>query len=56
MWNMAIWKRTVTPIREVSHPTNEHECLTDDYSNMMSLLKDVDCMPKVLIDNDGLSN
>ena len=25
------------PIREVSHPTNIHECLTDDDSNKMPL-------------------
>ena len=39
---------------EVSHPTNEHECLTDDDSNMMPLWFDGDCMPKVLIDNADL--
>ena len=56
MCNMAIYRRTDTPIREVLHPTNEHECLTDDDSNMMPLWFDGDCMPKVLIDNDDLSN
>ena len=45
-----------TPIREFSHPTNEHECLTHADSNMMPLWFDVDCMQKVLIDNDDLSN
>ena len=35
---------------EVSHPAKEHECLTDDESNMMPLWFDEDCMPKVLID------
>ena len=44
------------PIREVSHPANKHECLTDDDSNMMPLWIDGDCMPKVLIDNDDLYN
>ena len=44
------------PIREVSHPTNEHECLTDDDSNIMPLWFDGDCMPKALFDNDELSN
>ena len=39
---------------EVSHPTNEHECLTDDDSNMIPLWFDGDCMPKVLIDNTDL--
>ena len=41
---------------EVSHPTNEHECLTDYESNMVPLWFDGDYMPKVLIDNDDLSN
>ena len=40
---------------ELSHPTNEHECLTDYDSNMMSLWFHGDCMPKVLIDNGDLS-
>ena len=53
---MDIWKRTDTYIREVSHPTNEHECLTDDDSNMMYRLFGGDCMPKVLINNNDLSN
>ena len=45
------------PIWEVSHPKNEHECFTDDDSDiMMPLWCDGDCMPKVLIDNDDLSN
>ena len=56
MCNMAIWRRTDIPIREVSHPTNKHECLTDDDSSMMPLWFDGDCMPKVVIDNDDLSN
>ena len=43
-------------MRGVSHPTNEHEYLTDDDSNMMPLRFDGDCMPKVLIDNDDLCN
>ena len=41
---------------EVSHPAKEHECLTDDESNMMPLWFDENCMPKVLIDNDELSD
>ena len=53
---MAIWRRTDTPIIEVSHPTNEHEFLTDYDSNMMSLWFNGDCMPNVLIDNDDLSD
>ena len=53
---MAIWRRSYTPIREVSHPTNEHDCLTDDDSKMIPLWFDGDCMPKMLIDNDDLSN
>ena len=56
MCNMGIWKRTHSPIMEVSHPTNEHECLTDYNSNMKHLWFDGDCMPKVLIDNDDLPN
>ena len=56
MCNMAIWRRKDTPIRKVLHPTNEHEYLTDDDSNMMPLWFHGDCMPKVLIDNDDLSN
>ena len=56
MTNMAFWRRTDTPIREVSHSTNEQVCLTDDDSNMMPHWFDGDCMPKVLIDNDDLSN
>ena len=56
MCNMAIWMRTDTPIMEVSQPTNEHECLTDYASNKMPLWFDGDCMPKVLIDNDDLSD
>ena len=40
---------------EVSYPTNEHGWLTDGDSNMMFLWFDGDCMPKVLIDNYGLS-
>ena len=54
MCNMASW-RTDT-IMEVSHPTNEHECLTDYDSNMMPLWFDGDRMPLVLIDIDDLSN
>ena len=53
---MAIWRRSYTPIREVSHPTNEHDCLTDDDSKMIPLWFDGDCMPKMLIDNDDLSD
>ena len=53
---MAILRRTDTPIIEVSHPTNEHEFLTDYDSNMMSLWFNGDCMPNVLIDNDDLSD
>ena len=56
MCNMAILRRKDIPIREVLHPTNELECLTDDDSNMMPLWFDEDCMPKVLMDNDDLSN
>ena len=56
MCNMAIWRRTDTPIIEVSHPTNEHGWLTDGESNMMPLWLDGDSMPKMLIDNDDLSN
>ena len=56
MCNMAIWRRTDTLIREVLHLINEHECLTDGGSNMMPLWFDGDCMSKVLIDNDDLSN
>ena len=41
---------------EVSHPTNEHEGLTEYDSNMVPLWFDGDYMPKVLIDNDDLSN
>ena len=41
---------------EVSHHTNEHEFLTYYDSNMMPLWFDGDCVPKVLIDNDGLSD
>ena len=52
---MAIWRMKYTSIREVSHPTNEHECLTDDYSIMMLFWFDGDCMLNVLIDNDDLS-
>ena len=55
MCTMAISKRTDTPIRDVSHPTNEQACLTDDDSNMMPLWFDGDCIPKVLFDNDDLS-
>ena len=55
MCNMAIWRGTDTPIMEVSYPTNEHGWLTDGDSNMMLLWFDGDCMPKVLIDNYGLS-
>ena len=43
-------------MREVSPPTNEHGCFGDDDSNMMPLWFDGDRMPKVLIENDGLSN
>ena len=39
---------------EVSDRTNEHECLTDDESNMMPLWFGGDCMAKVLIDNDDM--
>ena len=56
MCSMDIWKRTDTPTREVSYPTNTHECLTDDDSNMMPLWFGGDCMQRVLIDIDGLSN
>ena len=56
MCSIAIWRRTGTPLREVSHSTNEHECLTYDDSSLMSLWLDGDCMPNVLIDNDDLSN
>ena len=52
---MAIWRRTDTPIIEVSYPTNEHECLTDYDSNMMPLWFDGDCMQNMLIDNDDQS-
>ena len=41
---------------DVSHPTNEHECLTDYASNKMPLCFDGDCMLKVLIVNDDLSD
>ena len=37
MCSMAIWRRTDTPIMEVSHPTKEHEGLTDYDSNMVPL-------------------
>ena len=53
---MTICRRTDTPVIEVSHPTNEHGLLIDGESNMMPLRLDGDCMPKVLIDNDDLSN
>ena len=43
-------------MRGVSHPANEHECLTDDDGNMKPLWFDGDCMSNVLIDNDDLSN
>ena len=56
MCNMAIWRRSDTPIIEVSHPTNVHECLTDNDSNMMPLWFDGDCMPKLLIDKDDVSD
>ena len=46
----------IPPIIEVSHPTNKQECLTDYDSNVMSLWFDGDCMPKMLIDNDELSD
>ena len=54
MFNMAIWRRSDTPIIEVLHPTNEHECLASYNSKMMPLWLDGDCMAKVLIDNDDL--
>ena len=54
MCNMAIWRRTDTPIIEVWHPTNEHESLTDYDSKMMPLWFDGDCMAKVLVDKDDL--
>ena len=53
---MASRRRIDTPIREVSHPTNENDCLTDDFSNMMPLWFDRDSMPNVLIDNDDMPN
>ena len=56
MCNMAILRRTDIAIREDSHPANEHGCLKDDDSNMMPLWFYGDCMTKVLIDNDILSN
>ena len=43
-------------IIEVSHPTNKHDFFTDYDSNMMSLWFGGDCMPKVLIDNEDLSD
>ena len=55
MYTMAIWRTTDTPIKDDSHPTNEHECLTDDDSNMMPLWFDGHCMPKVLFYNDDLT-
>ena len=53
---MVIWRRTGTSIIEVSHPTHEHEFLTNYGSNLMPLWFGGDCMPKVLIDNDDLSD
>ena len=41
---------------EVPHPTDETGWLINEDSNMMSLWFDGDCMPKVLIDNDDLSD
>ena len=49
-------RRTDTLVREALQQTNEHECLTDDDSNMMPLWFDGECMPKVSTDNDDLSN
>ena len=54
MCNMAVW--TDTPHDRFSHPTNEHEFLTDYDNNMMPLCFDEDCIPKVLIGNDDLSD
>ena len=56
MCNMAIQMRIDTPIVAVSHPTNERKFLTDYDSNMMPLWFSGDCMPKVLIDNNDLSD
>ena len=56
MCNMANRRRTDTPIIEVSHPTDEHGWMTDGDSNMTSLWFDGNCMTKVLIDNDDLSD
>ena len=53
---MAIWRRTDTPIIDVSHPINEQELWTDYDSNMIPLWLDGDCVPKVLIDNYDLSD
>ena len=53
---MAFWRRTDTPIMEVLHPINEHECLTVNDINMMPLWFDRDGLPKVLIGNDDLSD
>ena len=50
---MDIVKRIDSPTREVSYPTDAHECLTDDDNNMMPLWFG---MPMVLINNDCLSN
>ena len=51
---MAIWRRTDTPIIDVSHQINEQELLTGYDSNMIPLWFDGDCVPKVLIDNEYL--
>ena len=56
MFNMAIWGRTDITIMEVSHPTNEHGWLTDGDSDMMPLWSAGNCMRKVLIDNDSLTD
>ena len=44
------------PIMAGSHLTHEHGWLTDGDSNMIPLWFHGDCMPKVLTDNDDLSD
>ena len=55
-FQMAIWRRTDTPLIASRKPTDGHGWHADDDGSMIPLWFAGDCLPKVLIDNEDLLN
>ena len=53
---MAIWRRADTLLIACPKPTDGQGWHTDDDGSMMPIWFAGDCLPKVLIDNEDLSN